>query len=256
VLFSDVKSFTSISEKLSPANLVLLLNDYLTRQSEQILEREGVVDKFIGDAVMAFFGDPVPVPDHALRACRAAVRCREVLVETEPLAERLGVPALKNRIGINSGLATVGNMGSAKRFNYTAMGDTVNFASRLESANKAFGSAILVGPLTYEQAKASIVARPIARVVVVGQREPMAVYELLGMAGETDEATVALANAYSAAHAAVLADDLDEARRRLLDAVALRPADGPSIWLSRLVDELGAGRRPRPWDGVFVLDEK
>ncbi len=256
VFFSDIKSFTTISEKLTPDNLVFLLNDYLTRQSEKILEREGVIDKFIGDAVMAFFGDPVPVPDHALQACRAAVKCKAALVETEPIAAKLGVSALKNRIGINSGRATVGNMGSAKRFNYTAMGDTVNLASRLESANKAFGSGILIGPLTYEQAKDSIVSRPIAKLVVVGKKEPMAVYELLGISGETDGSLIALAAAYTHAHEAVCADELDKAREFLVEAHTHRDGDGPSIWLSRLTDELAAGLRPRPWDGVFVLDEK
>ena len=244
VFFSDIKGFTSISEKLTSENLVLLLNDYLTHQSERILEREGVIDKFIGDAVMAFFGDPVPVPDHALRACRAAVQCRAALIETEPLARQLGVPALKNRIGINSGPATVGNMGSAKRFNYTAMGDVVNLASRLESANKAFGSQTLIGPLTYEQAKDSIVSRPIARLVVVGKKEPMAVHELLGIAGETDPQTLALAAAYTKAHEAVRADDLVAARASLLEAVTHRANDGPTLWLSLLIESLDTGGGP------------
>lgn len=255
VLFSDVKGFTSISEKLPPERLTELLNDYLTRQSEPILERDGVIDKFIGDAVMAFFGDPVPAPDHAVRACRAAVRCRAALAGTAPLAASLGVE-VKNRIGVNSGFAVMGNMGSAKRLSYTAMGDTVNLASRLESGNKAFGSATLIGPLTYEQAKDAIVARPIAKVVVVGKKEPMAIYELLGMAGETDADVVALAEAFGRAHAAVLADDLDAARRQLAQASAIRPGDGPCLWLGRLVDELAAGKRARPWDGVYVLEEK
>lgn len=255
VLFSDVKGFTSISEKLPPEQLTALLNDYLTRQSEPILACDGVIDKFIGDAVMAFFGDPVPVPDHAVRACRAAVGCRAALAGTAPLAASLGVE-VKNRIGVNSGFAVMGNMGSAKRLSYTAMGDTVNLASRLESGNKAFGSATLIGPLTYEQAKDAIVARPIAKVVVVGKKEPMAIYELLGMAGETDADVVALAAAFGRAHAAVLADDLDAARRHLAQASAIRPGDGPSHWLGRLIDELAAGKRARPWDGVYVLEEK
>jgi adenylate cyclase len=256
VLFSDIKGFTSISEKLTSENLVALLNDYLTRQSEQILEREGVIDKFIGDAVMAFFGDPVPVPDHALRACRAAVRCKVALKDSEPIAAKLGVPPLKNRIGINSGPATVGNMGSAERFSYTAMGDTVNLASRLESGNKAFGSSILIGPLTYEQAKDGIVSRPIAKVVVVGKNEPMSVHELLGIAGETDGQVLALVAAYTRAHAALLADDLDAARGHLAEAMKHREGDGPTLWLAHLLDDVAAGKRPRPWDGVYVLDEK
>jgi adenylate cyclase len=256
VLFSDVKAFTSISERLSADQLVQLMNDYLTRQSHPILEREGVIDKFIGDAVMAFFGDPVEVPDHALRACRAAVACRRAVADTLPVARSLGIDSISNRIGVNSGPATVGNMGSAERFSYTAMGDTVNFASRLEGANKAFGSSILIGPLTYEQAKDGIVARPIGRLVVVGKREPTLVHELLGIAGETDGETLALCAAYTRAHEAVRRDDLEAARRHLIEATQTRPGDGPSVWLSLLVDDLTAGKRPRPWDGVFVLTEK
>ena len=206
VLFSDVKGFTTISEALSPGDLVRLLNDYLTRQSEKVLDQDGVIDKFIGDAVMAFFGDPVLYPDHALRACTAALRCLEALKDTDPIAHELGLEGLTNRIGINSGSAIVGNMGSAKRFNYTCMGDTVNLSSRLEGANKAFGSKILLGPLTYEQAKDRIVAKPLARVQVVGKNEPVAVYELVGLRGEAPEDLLRHAAAFTAAHAALLAN--------------------------------------------------
>src|SRR5262245_24545016 len=138
ILFSDVKGFTGISEKLESDDLVKLLNDYLTRQSAKVLDEDGVIDKFVGDAVVAFFGDPVPAPDHAIRACRAALRSIAAVPETEPLAKSLGVNEFVNRIGVESGTVVVGNMGSEKRFNYTVMGDTVNLASRLEGANKEF----------------------------------------------------------------------------------------------------------------------
>jgi adenylate cyclase len=181
VFFSDVKGFTTLSEALSSEDLVRLLNRYLTSQSRQVLDQDGVIDKFIGDAVMAFFGDPVPTKDHAVRACRAAVRCRQAIADVEPLCKELGIPPVLNRIGVNTGPAKVGNMGSEDRFDYTAMGDSVNLASRLEGANKAFGSWILLGPRTYELAKDDVLAKPIARLRVVGKKEAVPVYELLAM---------------------------------------------------------------------------
>ncbi|MCC7136910.1 MAG: adenylate/guanylate cyclase domain-containing protein [Planctomycetes bacterium] len=256
VLFSDVKGFTSISEALSPADLVKLMNDYLTRQSACVLEQEGVIDKFIGDAVMAFFGDPVPYEDHALRACRAAVACREALAGTTPLAQSLGLPPLLNRIGLASGPAVVGNMGSERRLSYTAMGDTVNFASRLEGANKAFGSGILIADGTYQRAKDGIVVKPLAKVVVVGKSEPIPVYELVGLTGRVAPELAAHVEAFTRAHAAVLADDLDAADAAIDEASRLRKGDGPCGWMRKLVAELRSGVRDRPWDGEYVLHEK
>jgi adenylate cyclase len=256
VFFSDIQGFTGISEKLQAADLVRLLNRYLTRQSAEVLAEEGVIDKFIGDAVMAFFGDPLPHPDHALRACRAAVHCVAALPEMEPLAKELGLPPLVNRIGVNSGPAFVGNMGSDARFDYTAMGDTVNLASRLESANKVFGSRILIGPTTYEQAKASILAKPLARLQVVGKTKPMQVYELVGIRGEASDSLAQHVEAYERAHAALLADDLEGARRELGEAEQAKPRDVTTSWLRGILAQVSDGTLPRPWDGILVLESK
>ena len=256
ILFSDVKEFTRISEKLSSEDLVRLLNHYLTRQSGQILEHDGVIDQFIGDAVVAFFGDPVVYADHALRGCQAAVRCSRAIEETQPLAAELGVGPLVNRIGVNSGPVTVGNMGSDKRFDYTCIGDPVNLSSRLEGANKAFGTRILIGPQTYEQAKQGIVTIPIANLRVVGKHEPVAVYALLGLRGETPQDVLVHADAYGKAHAWVLRDDLEAAKAAIAEAEKVKPEDGPTAWLRGLVEELESGKRPRPWDGIYVLDAK
>ncbi len=256
VFFSDIKGFTSISERLGSENTVKVLNRYLTAQSRQVLGVDGVIDKFIGDGVMAFFGDPVPMGDHALRACRAAVRCREALAELRPLAESLGIEPIENRIGVNSGSAVVGNMGSDERFDYTAMGDTVNLASRLESANKAFGSWILLGPMTYEQSKHAIVAKPIGRLQVVGKKETVLVHELLALRDEASPETVRHADAYRRAYDRVLSDDFPGARASLDEAESERPGDGPVRWLRGLVGDLESGKRPRPWDGTVVLESK
>ncbi len=256
VLFSDVKGFTSISEKLKPEDLVRLLNRYLTRQSAEVLAEEGVIDKFIGDAVMAFFGEPIPHSDHALRACRAAVRCVEALADMEPLTKELNLPPLSNRIGVNSGPALVGNMGSDARFDYTVMGDTVNLASRLEGANKAFGSRILIGPGTYEQAKDGIVAKPLPRVVVVGKALPMQIYQLVGLKGEVPDDVVRHVDAYGRAHAALLADDLEGGAAALAEAEREKPKDATASWLRGILVGLRDGSIRRPWDGVFVLESK
>lgn len=256
VLFSDVKGFTSISERLKPEELTRLLNRYLTGQSAQVLAEEGVIDKFIGDAVMAFFGDPIPHSDDAVRACRAAVRCVAALSDLEPLTKELNLPPLVNRIGINSGPAIVGNMGSDARFDYTCMGDTVNLASRLEGANKAFGSRILIGPTTYEQAKDRIIAKPIARVVVVGKALPMQVYELVGLRGEVPDDVLRHVDAYGRAHAALLTDDLEAAGAALAEAERARPKDPATSWLRGILAGLRDGAIRRPWDGVYVLESK
>ena len=258
VLFSDIKGFTSITEALKPrpGEFVKLMNVYLTGQSDPVLDEDGVIDKFIGDAVMAFFGDPLQIGDHALRACRAAIRSQEALAPIQPFVASLGLPPLVNRIGVNTGPAYLGNMGSEKRFSYTAMGDDVNLASRLEGANKAFGTHILVGPDTYAQAKDHIVAKPIARLRVVGKAEPVLVHELVALAGEADATTLRHVESYRLAHAAVLADDLDGAIGHLEAAEADAPGDGACAWLRSLVAELRRGDRPRPWDGVVVLESK
>ncbi len=256
VLFSDVKGFTTISETLGPENTVRLLNDYLSRQSEPVLANDGVIDKFIGDAVMAFFGDPVTHADHALRACRAAVESLAVLAGTQPLAKQLGLGTLVNRIGVASGPATIGNIGSDRRFNYTAIGDTVNFASRLEGANKAFGSRILLADATRQAAGAGIVAKPLAKLIVVGKTEPVAVHELLALAETATADDRRHVDAFSRAHAAVLADDLDAAEAALAEAEAARPDDGPCRWLGGIIDGLRLGLVARPWNGVYVLESK
>jgi len=256
VLFSDVKGFTTISETLGPENTVRLLNDYLSRQSEPVLANDGVIDKFIGDAVMAFFGDPVAHADHALRACRAAVESLAVLAGTQPLAKALGVGTLMNRIGVASGPATIGNIGSDRRFNYTAIGDTVNFASRLEGANKAFGSRILLADATRRAAGDRIVAKPLAKLIVVGKTEPVAVHELLALAEGATPDDRRHVDAFVRAHAAVLADDLDAAEAALAEAEAVRPDDGPCRWLGGIIDGLRLGLVARPWNGVYVLESK
>ncbi len=175
--FSDLAGFTSISEGLSPEDLVRLLNAYLSEMTDIILDTGGTLDKYEGDAIIAFWNAPADQPDHALRAARAAVRCQKRLAEIRgPFKEKFG-HELYMRIGVNSGQAVVGNMGAENRFDYTAMGDTVNLASRLEGACKQYNIPILMGESTYDQIKNAYAAREIDLIRVIGKKRPVHVYE-------------------------------------------------------------------------------
>jgi len=179
IFFSDLEGFTGISERLDPEGLTSLLNDYLSAMTDIIHEEGGTVDKYEGDAIIAFWNAPLEQPDHARRCVRAAMRCQARLAEMGPMfRERLGRD-LKMRIGINSGPAVVGNMGSHTRFDYTMIGDAVNLASRLEGINKQFGTYTIISQSTKEQMDSAFPVRELARLVVVGRREPVVVYEPL-----------------------------------------------------------------------------
>lgn len=177
IFFSDLEGFTGISEGLEPEALTALLNEYLSAMTDIIHEEGGTIDKYEGDAIIAFWNAPLTQPDHARRCVRAALRCQDRLAEMRPLfRERLGRD-LKMRIGVNSGPAIVGNMGSRTRFDYTMIGDAVNLASRLEGINKQYGTYCIVSGATVAQMEAAFPVRELARVAVVGRREPVTVYE-------------------------------------------------------------------------------
>ncbi len=256
LLFSDVAGFTKLSEKLQPPQTVHLLNEYLTAHCDAVFEAGGVIDKFMGDGVMAFFGDPIEMPDHAVRACRAALAVQERLPALRPVWEGLGLSEFVVRVGLNSGEAVVGNMGSRHRFDYTCMGDAVNLASRLEGANKAFGTRILLGENSYEDAKDAIVARALCRVGVVGRAAPEPIHELLALAGNASPDLLAHLEAFRRAQEAASAGDLDAADRALDEAERLRPGDGPTAWFRGLVREMRAGKVATRWSGVYVLAGK
>jgi adenylate cyclase len=179
IFFSDLEGFTGISEGLDPEALTSLLNDYLSAMTDIIHEEGGTVDKYEGDAIIAFWNAPLEQPDHARRCVRAAMRCQARLAEMRPMfRERLGKD-LKMRIGINSGPAIVGNMGSHTRFDYTMIGDAVNLASRLEGINKQFGTYTMISQSAMEQMDGAFPVRELSRVAVVGRKEPVVVYEPL-----------------------------------------------------------------------------
>ena len=180
VLFSDIRGFTTVSEKLSPEELVHLLNEYLTAMTDIVFEYEGLLDKYMGDAIMAVYGAPLDQPDHALRACRTALKMRVVLERLQKKWTEEGRPVLNIGVGINSGDMVVGNMGSEMRFDYTVMGDSVNLGSRLEGINKEYGTGIVISEFTYERVKDTLLCRELDWVRVKGKKLPVKIYELLG----------------------------------------------------------------------------
>ncbi|MFM8385409.1 MAG: CHASE2 domain-containing protein [Planctomycetia bacterium] len=256
VMFCDIQGFTSISETLAPEQVVRLLNRHLTDQSQAVIATGGVIDKFIGDAVMAFWGDPLETPDHALRAVKAALASRDAVAALQPLAHELGLPTLRVRYGLCSGPAVVGNMGSEERFSYTCMGDTVNVASRLEGANKAFGTQVLVAAPTYLMVREQVLARRIADVVVAGRQEALRAYEVLALAEGAPDALRQHVAHFQQAHEALRRGDLPGAREALARARAARPGDGPTAWLSSVEAAISSGQMPSPWDGRAVLSGK
>ncbi len=257
VFFSDLQGFTSISEGMEPPELVAFLNEYTTLMADIITGPgiDGTIDKYIGDSVMAFWGAPLPQPDHARRGLLAALACQERL---RPFCDGLvarGGPRLITRIGLNSGTCVVGNMGSRDRFDYTAIGDTVNQASRLEGINKVYGTLIIAAESTWLEAQGAAFGRQLDRVRVKGKAEPVAIYEALAAAGAESEAMRALAAAYAEAYAAYR--ERRWARTIELAEAILRttPGDGPSMTLIARARPFIV-EPPQDWDGVWTLKSK
>jgi adenylate cyclase len=183
ILFTDIRSFTSISEKMDPQQLVGLLNEYFTEMVGIVMEENGVVDKYIGDAIMAVFGAPVPKSGDAANALRAAVRMRGALARLNVALAARGLPALRTGIGIHTGQVVAGNIGCEKRMEYTVIGDAVNLASRLETSTKELGVAVLISEDTYARVRDTIEARPVREITVKGRKAPVMTYEVLGLKG-------------------------------------------------------------------------
>ncbi len=257
VLFADVRGFTGISERLDPHVLLELLNEYLTPMTDIIVSgHEGTLDKYMGDAIMAFWGAPRPQPDHALRACRAALAMTERLAALREGWRARGLPEVDVGIGINTGPMSVGFVGSEDRFyNYTVLGDAVNLASRLEGANREYGTRVILGPETRAQVRDAVVARELDLVRVKGKREPVQVWELLALA-PAPPALAAFVERFGWGLSAYKAQRWDEAVARFREADALRGGDPPSL---AYVERCEAMRRAPPgpeWDGVFEMKTK
>jgi adenylate cyclase len=223
VFFSDLAGFTTLSESMTPDALVKLLGGYFDEMTRVISSHQGTIDKFIGDAIMAFWNAPNDVVDHAVRACEAALACQRKLGEMRQNDSALrGVSA---RIGIATGDALVGNIGSSGRMNYTLMGDTVNLAARLESLAKTYGTPVLVSGACHEAAKQRIVMRPIDVVAVKGKKQGVKVYEPLALVSENNEHAVLVARLSDSAMDAYLSRRFAEASQLFTDILKLLPND-------------------------------
>ena len=254
--FSDIRSFTSISERMAPEVLVPFVNRYLDRMTRALKGRKAYVDKYLGDGIMALFGIPVPSPQHAEEACRAALECRALLGPLNEELAREGLPRISSRIGIHSGEAIAGYVGAADRSDYTVLGDAVNLAARLEGVNKEYGTSILISEATRERSGGRFRTRDLGRVRVVGKREAVAIYELLAEAGEPLPFDETALIEYEAALALFRARRWSEALEGFRRALARMPEDGPSRFYAERAGLFRSTPPPEDWDGVFDLTSK
>jgi class 3 adenylate cyclase len=261
VFFSDLQGFTTLSERLTPDGLVKLLNHYFTTMANAIRAQNGIIDKYIGDSVMAFWGPPFTgETEHARLACLAALDQRvrmEQFVKDVPeiLGIRSGLPTLRVRMGISTGDVTVGSIGSDDARSYTVIGDTVNLASRLEGVNKQYKTDIIISEDTHRLAQDILETRELDSVRVVGRNEPVRLYELLAKKGQLTPEQQALRDRFSPALAAYRAGQWDTAEAAFKSCLEVVPTDGPSSIFLERVAKLRSGGTAQ-WEGVWNLSEK
>ena len=262
VMFCDMQGFTSLSEGMTPQGLVKVMNRYLSTMSEPIRANSGIIDKYIGDAIMAYWGPPfVDESDQATLACRAAAEMVGRIDKLrKELPELLGVRSISGdcniRIGIATGEVLVGSIGSEFMMSYTVMGDTVNLSSRLEGANKLYGTHTLISQQTAAGLGAGLELREIDRLIVVGQTQPQVVFEIMGRTGELSQDQVVLRSRYSEGLAAYRVGRWDDAREAFSASLRAVSGDGPSKTLLARVDRLQTSPPPQAWDGSWQLDQK
>jgi adenylate cyclase len=255
VLFTDIRSFTMIAEGLSPEALVHLLNEYLTIMTRVVFRHNGLLDKYIGDGLMAVYGAPLYDPDHAYQACRSAL---EMMEELRALQERWasqGLPFLNIGIGINTAIMVVGNMGSELRFDYTVMGDGVNLASRLEGANKEYGTNIIVGESTREQVRDRIATRALDIIRVRGKAQPTRIFEPLGVPPLSPD-RAAMIQQFEAGLRAYGVQRWEDAIQRFQQVLEAVPGDPPSRLYIQRCKSFMATPPPSDWDGVYTVPAK
>lgn len=256
VLFSDIADFTKITEATKAEKLVNQLNDYLDAMGEVILKREGTLDKFIGDAIVAFWSAPITQIDHAVRACLSALEYQAKLKTLRTIWEKEGLLPFTARIGINTGEMIVGNMGSNRRFDYTVIGDAVNLGARLEGANKFYGTDILISESTYLAAKHAIEAREIDIIKVKGKTKVVRIYELMGKTDELTHDQRQLIEHFAEGLAEYRKQRWGEAIRLFSEVLKIDPKDGPSSVFIERCKNLIHKNLPTNWDGVFELTGK
>lgn len=252
VLFSDIAGFTTISEKKDPEELIVFLNEYLGAMTDIIFEHSGTVDKYIGDAVMAFWGAPIGQDNHAELACRSTL---EMMKKVEELAPQ--DTNIHSRFGIATGNMIVGNIGSYNRFNYTVLGDTVNLAARLESANKQFGSNTMIAEETYKEVKDHFLCRQLDLLTVKGKTKPVRVYELMAEKSASNaEQTEKIIMIHQKGLDFYLTQEWGQAIKKFQEVLSLKPEDGPSETYIKRCKKYKENPPAKDWDGVFHLKIK
>jgi adenylate cyclase len=255
VLFSDIRGFTSLAEQMAPEALVYLLNEYLTEMTDVVFEFDGLLDKYIGDAIMAVFGAPLEQTDHPHRACHTALRMMRRLADLQGKWESEGNPRLEVGIGINTGPMVVGNMGSKRRFDYTVMGDAVNLGSRLEGINKEYGTHTVISEFTYERVRTDFACRELDAVRVKGRARPVRIFELVAGKGEIDS-RLAILEPFAQGLSYYRSQEWDKAELKFNQVLDSLKDDYPArLYLKRLAS-LRQDPPAKGWDGVFTMTRK
>jgi adenylate cyclase len=240
-MFTDIAGFTSVAESMTAKDAAAMLNQYFSEATGHVFDSGGTLVKYIGDAVFAIWNAPMRVPDHAARACRAA----------QALARMAPDSGLKTRIGVHTGPMLVGNLGSAQRFDYTAIGDAVNLASRIEGLNKLLGTRAIISGETLAAAGGGVLTRRLGRVRVVGRTEPVALHELI-VSAESEK----IRESFEAALADFERGDLERARAGFRGVLAARPDDGPSAFYLKECERLQGQGATAEWTGVITAEHK
>ena len=256
VFFSDIKDFTSISEKYPPAELVSYLNEYFSQASDIILEHSAMLDKYIGDAIMAIFGAPIYRPDHALAGCLAALQIQEKLNELNAESLKTGKPCFITRIGLNTGKMIVGNIGTSARLDYTAIGDTVNTSSRLEGMNKQYNTRIIISESTYAMVKENVEVRELDFMTVKGKYIPIRIYELLGEKNKTSQIKMDKKNTFEDGLVLYRNRKWTEAINKFEEILKLDNEDLASELYIQRCNIFINDEPPVDWDGVFHAKTK
>ncbi len=255
VMFSDIRGFTSISEALSPTELVTLLNSYLTPMTDIVLKHNGTLDKFIGDAIMAFFGAPLELRDHPRRACVTALEMVYKLKELNKEWLSRGWPEIKIGIGINTGEVAVGNMGSQSRFDYTVMGDNVNLASRLEGTNKVYGTTIIISEFTHKEIDSDeIFCRELDYVKVKGKKKPVRIFEVIDFTKEVDDNFRKVKELFEEGLALYRGGYFERALEKFKEVLNYKEDRPSKVFIDRCKELIN--NPPSDWDGVYVMKSK
>ncbi len=255
VLFSDIRGFTTLSERMLPEKLASFINEYLSPMTRIVFEEKGTLDKYIGDAVMAFWNAPLEQPDHAVRACRAAWSMLQKLEELKAKWRSENYPEFDIGVGINTGPMIVGNMGSDVRVDYTVMGDAVNLASRLEGTNKEYETRVIVGEGSYPHVKDHVMLRRLGAVRVKGKRKPVRIYELRGVGKAQGTEAEGIAK-FDEGLDAYVEQKWDVSEAAFKHVLTLWPDDPPSRRYLEEIPQLRANPPGAGWDGVYTATHK